>query len=280
MIAFADNPSEATESQLEAMGALVDELKDHGADLSQWQFLLNKVERLKREWSVDEIISSDDNLVVLEVATRFRYRGNVGGLPTENELDEMGPLEVFVAKRWMGYKDGWLYSTRDEGAEALETMLVSQGQQAQDNFQSFVEGRNALAKRKGETWDKFWKRWSDYLAGAKKYDSFVGPAKAFRQRLMNIKGKAPQWASSQDFIEWLEARDCTYQCDQSLITASGYWVLSTQVLTSSCRGARRPRSWSAAGRVATSPTRASAGARASGGACRRRTAWSSTPSTS
>ena len=275
MIAFADNPSEAAESQLEAMGALIDELEGRGADLQKWRFLGDTVARLERDWSVDEIISDDDRLEVLEVATRFRYRGNVGGLPTEAEHDEMGPLETYVVKRWMGYKDGWVYYTKDEGAETLETIHVTQSDASWNAFTSYIEGGTADAKRKGETFREFWARWSRYLKGEKKKASFTGAAKTFRQQLYRMKASSPQWASTPEAIAWLKARDCTYQCDQSLITTSGYWVLlSTQVLMSSCRGARKPRSWSAAGRAATSARTASCGA------CWRRTAWSTTPSSS
>ena len=217
MIAFADNPSEATESQLEAMGALIDELEGRGADLRKWRFLGDTVARLEREWSVDEIISDDDKLEVLEVATRFRYRGNVGGLPTEAEHDEMGPLETYVVKRWMGYKTGWVYSTAEEGAVALASVNVTNSDASWNAFTSYILGGTKLAKQEGETFREFWERWSrSFLSGAIKMGTVKGCVKKFRQKLYDMKARSPQWASTPEAIAWLEAHDCTYQCDQSL----------------------------------------------------------------
>ena len=85
----------------------------------------------------------------------------------------------------------------------------------------------------------FWARWVHYLGGKK--------SRAEARRKVHVSGDSHaiktcsrHAAPTPEAIAWLKARDWAYQCDQSLIMASGYRGLSTQVLTFSCRGARRP----------------------------------------
>ena len=272
-----DNPSKATALQRRALGALLDELKRRGDDVSKWPSMLQNAEQLQCSWKVDEIISLGGAKNTVELMLRLRYCQG-GGYPSRAELGAMGDLEHAVMMQLNGFHDTWNQSTTAEGQVALASVHASQSDKTWKSFTSYILGGRKHGKRPDESWDDFWARWSRYFGpGGRKRAGTSLTAKGdliFRRQLNDIKATSRQWATTPEAIAWLKERNCTYQCDQSLITASGYWVLSTQVLKSSCRGARRPRTRSATGRVAASASAAS------GGACWRRTAWSTTPTSS
>ena len=215
------NSTQLAAPDLYALACFKDSLDKSGRLDARW-VSLDKI-KARDDYDIDDINANQE--AAIEAVVREVHFKN-GSKPSAEEMATMGPLEMLTVMRVLSYIAPMNYRTWAQSSMRVAAMNQSTCDQARDTFLAFVEGGQwdgvnvctSLARKKDQPWPEYWQGCLDLLD--KKYASFSGGPKRFRELLERLQRMCPAWACAPTMREWFEARQCRYQ---RMVSTTCHW---------------------------------------------------------